>query len=263
VEGFGMSDQEFIWVMDVLRRASSTEWWRTYIILVEEKERWLKVVREFTTGFTGHRDWYQTASHYAKVYSEVEDGHKRDFWRIWFFLLDNYPDATKFLPTFETYIPSIDPDVAAAAVCEAMGMLQQLKSENHEVSHPTKIYFLAEEVTFDFGEVSEQNGVVKETVGETGLSVVATAGPASHEVSLQKRIRQMELLLGKDGEQVCKIANSEGLSTDEKLRQISRLDRRFLSWTSDQWATLLGVTSARIRQIYWWKHDRKQEIERG
>lgn len=52
---------------------------------------------------------------------------------------------------------------------------------------------------------------------------------------------------------VMAIAQRTDLSADEKMAQIVRLDRRYAGKDSNDWATLLGITSAAVRVTKTWK----------
>jgi hypothetical protein len=70
----------------------------------------------------------------------------------------------------------------------------------------------------------------------------------------------VEALLGDESQQVLNVARS-GQSADDKMRAICGIDRRFLAYTSAQWADLLEVSDAAIRKTPFWRHDRPQAIK--
>lgn len=52
-----------------------------------------------------------------------------------------------------------------------------------------------------------------------------------------------------------------GQSSDDKMRRICDIDRRFLGFDSEQWANLLGVKGGAIRKNPFWTTGRKRAIE--
>lgn len=71
----------------------------------------------------------------------------------------------------------------------------------------------------------------------------------------------VEVLLGEESRDILDIANSTKKSADTKMREIYRIDRRFLAWDSPKWASLLKVDPAAIRKTAFWKADRPAAIE--
>ncbi len=57
------------------------------------------------------------------------------------------------------------------------------------------------------------------------------------------------------------IARQEGISGEERMREILELDRRFAGKDSNEWAKLLGVTSSAVRGYGLWK--RLQESKKA
>ena len=66
--------------------------------------------------------------------------------------------------------------------------------------------------------------------------------------------RSLEALLGADAREVLEIVRS-GKSTDDRMRAICSLDRRFLGYTSNQWGDLLGVGDGAVRKTPFWQND--------
>ena len=75
-----------------------------------------------------------------------------------------------------------------------------------------------------------------------------------------KAAKAIETLLDEPGEQVLKITRSKK-SSDSKMREICRIDTRFLGFDSPHWSRLLGVSEAAIRKTTFWKVDRPKAIE--
>ncbi len=69
----------------------------------------------------------------------------------------------------------------------------------------------------------------------------------------------VETLLGEDSGEILKIAGSKK-STDTRMREICRLDRRHVGWNSPRWADLLDVSEGAVRKTPFWKELRKQGI---
>lgn len=65
----------------------------------------------------------------------------------------------------------------------------------------------------------------------------------------------IELFFGDDIGEVVKIARSQK-SSDEKMRLICAIDRRYLAWDSPEWSDAIAVSDAAIRQTPFWKVDR-------
>jgi hypothetical protein len=57
-------------------------------------------------------------------------------------------------------------------------------------------------------------------------------------------------------EHVLAIAHNRQLSADERMRRICAIDKKYLGWTSPQWAALLGVSANAIRLTPFWKYGR-------
>jgi hypothetical protein len=66
----------------------------------------------------------------------------------------------------------------------------------------------------------------------------------------------VEALLDDMSQKILTIARS-ARSVDEKMRDICRVDRRFLGYASERWGKLLSVTASAIRQTPFWIEMRK------
>lgn len=49
-------------------------------------------------------------------------------------------------------------------------------------------------------------------------------------------------------------------SADKKMRELCRIDSRFLGWDSPRWAKLLGISDPAIRKTKFWTEDRPRMI---
>jgi hypothetical protein len=114
----------------------------------------------------------------------------------------------------------------------------------------------------------EADQLLLDQVADALEGVPAGAGPSAGDGAGSDRPKPrqgvpgsgVELLLEEDAKAVLGIAHSKR-SADVKMRDICRLDRRYLGWDSGQWAELLQVSDAAIRRTRFWKEDRRRAIE--
>jgi ribosome maturation protein Sdo1 len=59
------------------------------------------------------------------------------------------------------------------------------------------------------------------------------------------------------------IAADASQSADERMRKIAQLDSRFYGKSSTEWASLLRISDAAVRQTDFWKVDRKKHLGDG
>jgi hypothetical protein len=105
---------------DALRPAASPLWWRSYLEMHSDADHWLKLAHDFKDPYKAAR---ADAFEFAENYRRLAQSHSEAFWMAYYELLDRCPAATVRLPHSETPDSSIDPDVAAAAVREALGII--------------------------------------------------------------------------------------------------------------------------------------------
>ena len=86
------------------------------------------------------------------------------------------------------------------------------------------------------------------------------AAKKSESIESRSSAVAVEALMGTESREVLNIANSDK-PVDTKMRDICGVDLRFLGYNSERWSELVGVTSAAIRQTYFWKVDRRKAIE--
>jgi hypothetical protein len=77
----------------------------------------------------------------------------------------------------------------------------------------------------------------------------------------KNRLYAVEALLCEQAKEILASAQSDR-SADDRAREICGMDpKKFLLWTSEQWADLLGVSSAAIRKGHFWTVDRPKALE--
>jgi hypothetical protein len=68
--------------------------------------------------------------------------------------------------------------------------------------------------------------------------------------------KALESLVGDKGVEILRVAQSD-LALGRKMRDICRIDNRYLGCKPPEWAGLLGVSSAAIQQTEFWKNLRQ------
>jgi len=72
----------------------------------------------------------------------------------------------------------------------------------------------------------------------------------------------IEGLLGKEAQQILDVARSKA-PAEMKMRAVCRIDERHWHWKSTQWADLLGISDAAVRQTRFWKEDRAEHVAKA
>jgi hypothetical protein len=86
-------------------------------------------------------------------------------------------------------------------------------------------------------------------------------GPAARSnQSIEQHMERIVQAVGDDSTaRILAIASRNDWSGERKMQEILRLDNRFAGKDSEDWATLLGVTSAAVRAYPTWKGLRQQQ----
>lgn len=173
-----------------------------------------------------------------EILSKYEDPNRWEFWRIVRDEVIKYPVG--------------DPEDLVRRLREETKAVFGEREERRVSGLPAAVPDPAEVVAR-----SEADAVPKiETEGEQVAEAVGEQPDKSEPVIKGSAV---EVLLGADSREILDIARSKK-SADDKMREICRIDQRFLGYTSPGWAELLGVSDAAIRKTRFWGHDRQQAI---
>jgi hypothetical protein len=103
---------------------------------------------------------------------------------------------------------------------------------------------------------------VAEDVGLWGYPASEDASGEARETITGAALERLAAVIGDDNTaRIIATANHEELSVDDKMRAIAHIDCRFRGWNSEQWAQLLGKSSAAVRKTETWKRFRKDRGE--
>lgn len=95
---------------------------------------------------------------------------------------------------------------------------------------------------------------VAKEVGESVSRAKDSVASDEDGVSGDMIFQMSELLMvGDTGAQVMRIATDDSITTDQKMRELCKVDRRYLGFNSKQWSVVLGVTPSAIRQTGFWQ----------
>ena len=100
--------------------------------------------------------------------------------------------------------------------------------------------------------------VLLATAGRAAAAGPATAtGPGSNAETATAA--EIIGLVSPEGGEVLLLAEDKTKNAEQRMRLIVALDPRYAGFSSEQWATLLSVTSAAIRKLSYWKNDLRGE----